>query len=109
MFTQSLQKELIGKKTTSIISEDNLGAIYLVNNMHLSARTKHIDIRHHFIRDLKAKNDISIRYKRSVDNSSDVMTNYTTREIHGRHSKRIKFGTLKFWREAVKQDRSVVE
>jgi hypothetical protein len=50
MFTQSLFKELIGKKTTSIIYEDNLGAIYLVKNMQVSARTKHIDIRHHFMR-----------------------------------------------------------
>jgi C4-type Zn-finger protein len=52
MFTQSLLRELIGKKTTSIIYEDNLGAIYLVKNMKVSARTKHIDIRHHFMREL---------------------------------------------------------
>jgi hypothetical protein len=37
------------------------------------------------------------------------MTKNTTREIHDRHSKRIKFGTLDFGKEDVKQDRSVVE
>jgi hypothetical protein len=37
------------------------------------------------------------------------MTKNTTREIHERHSKRIKFGTLYFWKEDFKQDRSVVE
>jgi hypothetical protein len=74
MFTQTLLKELIGKKTTSIIYEDNLGAIYLVNNMQVSARTKHIDIRHHFMRELQAIGDILIRFKRSADNTSDIMT-----------------------------------
>jgi hypothetical protein len=37
------------------------------------------------------------------------MTKNTTRELHERQSKRIKFGTLDFWKEDVKQDRSVVE
>jgi hypothetical protein len=57
-FTQSLLKEQIGKKTTSIIYEDNLEVIYLVKNMQVSARTKHIDIRHHLMRELQARNDI---------------------------------------------------
>jgi hypothetical protein len=36
MVTQSLLNELIWKKTTSIIYEDGLGAIYLVKNMQIS-------------------------------------------------------------------------
>jgi hypothetical protein len=60
------------------------------------------------MRELQAKGDISIRFKRSADNMSDIMTKNTTREIHERHSKRIKYGTLDFWKEDVKQDRSVV-
>ncbi|KAI2492351.1 GAG-pre-integrase domain [Fragilaria crotonensis] len=39
------EERLIGK-----IYEDNLGAIYLVKNQHVGARTKHIDVRAHFIR-----------------------------------------------------------
>jgi hypothetical protein len=102
MFTQSVVKELIGKKTTSIIPDDNLG----VKDMQVSARTKHIDTRYHF---MKALNDISIRFKRLADNSSDNMPKNTTKEIHERDSKRIKFGTPDFWKKDVKQVTSVVE
>jgi hypothetical protein len=41
------EKRLMGK-----IYKDNLGAIYLVKNQHVGARTKHIDVRAHFIREL---------------------------------------------------------
>jgi hypothetical protein len=92
MFTQSLLQELIGKKTTLIIYEDNLEEIYLVKNMQVSERTEHIDIRHHFMRDLQARGDISIWFKRSADNTSNIMTENTTREIHERRSKRIRYG-----------------
>jgi hypothetical protein len=54
-----------------------MGAIYLVKNMQVSARPKHIDIRQHFMRELQARGDISIRFKRSVDNTSDIMTKNT--------------------------------
>jgi hypothetical protein len=55
VFTQNLVKELTGGKKPTIIYEDNLGTIFLVKNQHVSSRTKHIDIRHHFMRDLQEK------------------------------------------------------
>ena len=39
---------------------DNESAIKLTNNPVQHARTKHIDVRHHFIRDHQQKGDISI-------------------------------------------------
>jgi hypothetical protein len=54
------------------------------------------------MRELQARGDISIRFKRSMDNTSDIMTKNTTREFHERHAKRIKFVTLDFWKEDVK-------
>ncbi|KAK6579713.1 hypothetical protein PZA11_001232 [Diplocarpon coronariae] len=41
---------------------DNTGAIALAKNPHLHERSKHIDIAYHFIRDLVAKNKLSITY-----------------------------------------------
>jgi hypothetical protein len=55
MMTQSLVQELIEKKTTSIIYNGNLGAFYLVKNMQVPARTKNIEIRHHFMRSTTSK------------------------------------------------------
>ena len=45
---------------------DNESAIKLTNNPVQHARTKHIDVRHHFIRDHQQKWDISIRIMRDV-------------------------------------------
>ena len=42
------------------VYEDNQGAIKLTENPLSSARTRHIDIRHHFIRTLSADGDIRI-------------------------------------------------
>ncbi|WVZ56517.1 hypothetical protein U9M48_007034 [Paspalum notatum var. saurae] len=40
---------------------DNKSAVKLTNNPVQHSRTKHIDIRHHFIRDHVAKGDILLR------------------------------------------------
>jgi hypothetical protein len=50
MFTRNLITEITGEtQPPAIIYEDNLGAIFLSKNSQVSARTKHIDVRHHFI------------------------------------------------------------
>jgi hypothetical protein len=44
---------------------DNEGAIKLADNSINHSRTKHIDIRHHFLRDHQAKGDIDVQYVRT--------------------------------------------
>ena len=46
---------------------DNESAVKLANNLVQHSRTKHIDIRHHFLRDHVAKNDISLEGVRTED------------------------------------------
>ena len=65
VFTQNLIMELTGEDNQAVIYEDNLGAIYLAKNHQVSGRTKHIDIRHHWLRDLQSNKRIDIRYVRS--------------------------------------------
>lgn len=107
MFTQALLKEITGLQNTAIIYEDNLGAIYLVKNYQVSARTKHIDIRHHYVRDLRNEKKLDIRFKRSEDNSADIMTKNTQKELFEKHTKDIRTGSLTCWKEDVKSDPSV--
>ena len=45
--------------------EDNQGAIFLSNNRKFGMRTKNIDIRHKFLRDMVEDKDIDINYIRS--------------------------------------------
>ena len=53
---------------------DNQSAIQLANNPVQHARTKHIDIRHHFLRDHEAKGDISITHVSTDDQLADIFT-----------------------------------
>ena len=53
---------------------DNESAIKLANNPVQHSRTKHIDIRHHFLRDHVAKNDISLEGVRTEDQLADIFT-----------------------------------
>ncbi|GJU13780.1 retrovirus-related pol polyprotein from transposon TNT 1-94 [Tanacetum coccineum] len=59
---------------------DNKGAIDLSKNPVQHSRTKHIEIRHHFLRDNVQKGHISIKKVSSVDNIADILTKPLKRE-----------------------------
>ena len=46
----------------------------MAGNTSDSQRTKHIDLRYHFVRDLVLRCTISLQYCRSDDNTADVLT-----------------------------------
>jgi hypothetical protein len=109
VFTLNLEEALKGKRKPDIIYEDNLGTTFLVKNQQVSSRTKHIDIWHHYMRDLQGSKALDVRFKRSENNSADIMTKNTTREVHDKHTQQIRNDTLPFWKEDAKQDSSVTE
>ena len=53
---------------------DNESAIKLTNNLVQHVRTKHIDARHHFIRDHQQKRDICIESMGTEDQLADIFT-----------------------------------
>jgi hypothetical protein len=53
---------------------DNESTVKIANNPVQHSRTKHIDIRHHFLRDHVAKNDISLEGVRTEDELADIFT-----------------------------------
>ncbi|GJW31765.1 hypothetical protein Tco_0051797 [Tanacetum coccineum] len=59
---------------------DNKGAIDLSKNPVLHSRTKHIEIRHHFLRDNIQKGNISIEKVASEDNIAGILTKPLKRE-----------------------------
>ncbi|KAF1318635.1 Integrase catalytic core protein, partial [Globisporangium splendens] len=56
------------------IFEDNQGAIALAKNIEYQARTKHIDIRYHFIREKLKENEIVLEYVESKNQIADYLT-----------------------------------
>ena len=56
------------------INIDNKGVIDYANNAQFSQRTKHIDIKHYFIRDYIEKGEIKLAYVASEANIADILT-----------------------------------
>jgi kynurenine formamidase len=53
---------------------DNKSVVKIANNSVQHSCTKHIDIRHHFLKDHAAKNDISLEGVRSENQLADIST-----------------------------------
>jgi histone deacetylase 1/2 len=53
---------------------DNLGATYLSLNPIFHARTKHVEVDYHYVRDRVTKKEIQIRFIPSKDQLADVLT-----------------------------------
>ena len=53
---------------------DNTSAINLSKNPILHSRTKHIEIRHHFLRDHVQKGDICLKFVRTNDQLADIFS-----------------------------------
>ncbi|KAJ9566010.1 hypothetical protein OSB04_001976 [Centaurea solstitialis] len=53
---------------------DNQGAVLLTKDRVLHDRTKHIDIRHHYIREVVARGDLKVVKISTDDNAADMLT-----------------------------------
>jgi histone deacetylase 1/2 len=75
IWIQSLLKELgVKQKQPPCLWCDNLGATYLSANPVLHARTKHIEIDFHFVRERVLNKELEIRFIPSKDQIADGFT-----------------------------------
>jgi hypothetical protein len=68
---QELGCPLTGKIS---LFEDNQSAISYIYNTKISSQSKHIGVRHAFIKDSLEKGDIEIIYKSTNENVADTLT-----------------------------------
>ena len=66
--------------TPTTIFEDNQGCIALAKNPAYHAKTKHIDIQHHFIREKVEDKEIDLVYCKTEDMIADMLTKPVTRD-----------------------------
>jgi hypothetical protein len=66
--------EVLDQPSTTIIFNDNQGAGQLSKNHVFHNRTKHVDIRHHFIREAVERGDIKVEYLPTDQMPADVLT-----------------------------------
>jgi hypothetical protein len=92
------------KRLTGWLYNDNLGALYLSKNQHVSMRTKHIDIRAHYVRELQDKEIIKILFEKSENLLPDMLNKNLPEEDHLRHAENLLRGSMICWREDVGED-----
>lgn len=68
-----------------ILEMDNIGAIDLSNNWSMGGRTKHIDVRFHWLRELKLQGILQIVWISSDDNTADIHTKNLSGPAFERH------------------------
>jgi len=74
LWLRSLLRELGHDLPTTTIFEDNQGCIALSENAFTKKRSKHIDIRYHFVRECVQRGDFKLVYKATADMIADLLT-----------------------------------
>jgi hypothetical protein len=81
VFVANLLKSMnVSFETPVSLLMDNTGAIYLANNFTTGQRSKHIDIRAHFVRELIVSGMLRTIFVKSEDNDGDIMTKNVSEE-----------------------------
>lgn len=75
LWLQQLQRsfDIVNKESTTVFV-DNQSCIKIIQNEKSSNRSKHIDTKFHFIRDLATKKQIKFRYVPTEENIADMLT-----------------------------------
>lgn len=73
-------------KTPIMVRVDNVGAIFMAENVTTSQRTRHVDIRYNFVREFVEDGFIDIVFVRTDENLSDGFTKNVTGDIYDSHA-----------------------
>jgi hypothetical protein len=74
----------VGMLGMSGVLVDNQGAVHMGYNNSTTRRSRHMDVRYHFVREYVARGAIELEYVQSALNLADVMTKSLSREDHRR-------------------------
>ena len=75
----------IAVKLPVVMQVDNAGAIFMAENVSTSVRTRHVDTRYHFVREMIEDGFIKIIFVRTVHNDADLFTKNVNRETYEKH------------------------
>jgi len=70
-----------------IVHVDNVGAIFMAENVSTSPRTKHVDVHYHFVREFVEEGFIKIIFVRTKDNKADIFTKNVVGDLFDKHNK----------------------
>ena len=68
-----------------VLEMDNKGAVDLANSWSVGGRTRHVDVRMYFLRELKDQGKLVIRHISGDDNDADIFTKNTSAAVFNKH------------------------
>jgi hypothetical protein len=68
---------------------DNAGAVFMSKNAASSQRSKHIDVRYKYVRELIEKGLVKVVYVPTRDNDADIFTKNLTSELYQSHADKL--------------------
>ena len=76
-------------KLPIVIRVDNIGAIFMSENVAISNRTKHVDVRYHFVREFVQDGFIKVIFVKSEENDADLFNKNLGSELHWKHANKL--------------------
>jgi hypothetical protein len=93
-WTKNLIKNLLDtKEVSTTLYLDNQSAIQLIKNTVFHKRSKHVDVRYHYIREQYERNEFLLEYTPSKEQHADILTKALARDQFQKH--RIAIGMCK--------------
>ena len=77
-----------------VVHEDNTGAIFIAQNPQVGARTKHIDVRYHFTKELIEEGKMKVMYVNTKNNYADILTKNIGSESFNRLKHDVRNGIM---------------
>ena len=75
LYLRTLLKDLkYERKDPTVLFQDNQGSIAIGNDSIVNKRTKHIDIRHHFVRESIKNKEVQLKWVSTHDQLADIFT-----------------------------------
>ena len=72
-------------KLPIVVKVDNVGAIFMTENISTSGRTKHLDLRARFVNKMVDEKFIKFEFVKSGNNLADYLTKNVTGDIYESH------------------------
>lgn len=82
LFIRKFLFEMLGVMAKITILNDSQSAIKLCKNFMFHSRTKHIDIRHHFIKEIVNDGIVEVKYMSTNNMLADVLTKPLNKNLH---------------------------
>ena len=70
-----------------IVRVDNMGAIFMTENVSATSRTRHVDTRYHFVCKYIEDGFLRVIFVHSADNVADPFTKNVTGDVYYSHVK----------------------